>query len=105
MLYVITLTYVRPLEEVDVHLDTHRAWLAEHTRGGRILVAGPLEGRTGGVLIANCDSREVLDRMLAADSFRVHGLVDCEVRGFTAAMRAQAWPAQWAPEAKAVQHQ
>jgi uncharacterized protein YciI len=102
MLYVITLTYVRPLEEVDVHLDTHRAWLAEHTRGGRILVAGPLEGRTGGVLIASCGSREELDQMLAADSFSVHGLVNSEVRGFTAAMRARAWPAQWAPDAKAI---
>lgn len=102
MLYVITLTYVRPLEEVDAHLDTHRAWLAEHTRGGRILVAGPLEGRKGGVLIANCASRDELDQMLAADSFSVHRLVDSEVWGFTAAMRAQAWPAQWAPDAKAV---
>ena len=52
MLYVITLTYIRPLEEVDAHLDTHRAWLAEHTRGGRILVAGPLAALRGGTLYA-----------------------------------------------------
>jgi len=54
------------------------------------------------VVLPSCASREELEQMLTADSFGVHGLVNSGVRGFTAAMRAQAWPAQWALDAKAV---
>lgn len=102
MLYLVTLTYVRPIEEVNAHLDTHRDWLIEHTQAGRILVAGPLEDRTGGIVLADCASRNELDGMLAQDSFHVHRLVEHDVRSFGAALRARAFPAEWAPEARAV---
>lgn len=103
MLYLVTLTYVRPLAEVQAHLDTHRDWLVTYTRGGQILVAGPLEDRTGGFVLARSNSRDELDRMLALDSFAVHSLVEHQVRGFDAAMRAEAFPSDWAPGAKAIQ--
>ncbi len=103
MLYLVTLTYIRPIEEVNAHLDTHRDWLVTHMRGGQLLVAGPLEDRTGGFLLARCANREELDDMLAQDSFAVHRLVEAQVRGFDAALRAPMFPADWAPEAKAVQ--
>ncbi len=102
MLYLVTLTYVRPIEEVTAHLETHREWLATHTREGRILMAGPLEDRTGGFMLVRCASREDLDPMLAADSFAVHGLVDHQVRGFTVALRSPSFPEDWAPGAKAI---
>lgn len=102
MLYTVTLTYVRPLEEVDAHLDTHRAWLIKHAQAGRILVAGPLEPRTGGLLLAHCESRAELDAMLAEDSFKIHGVGDYDVRCFNPTMRAEGFPAAWAPEARAV---
>ncbi|GKS88273.1 YciI family protein [Acidovorax sp. SUPP2539] len=102
MLYLVTLTYVRPIEEVNVHLDGHRDWLVSHMREGRILVAGPLEDRTGGFVLARCASREELDGLLAADPFVVHRLVDHSAQGFTAALRAQACPAEWAPGAKSI---
>lgn len=102
MLYLVTLRYTRPIEEIHAHLDTHRDWLVEHARAGRILVAGPLSDRSGGVVIARCGSRADLDAMLAADSFAVHSLVAHEVLGFDAALRAGALPADWAPDAKVV---
>lgn len=102
MLYLVTLNYIRPIQEVQAHLDTHRDWLVTHTRSGQILLAGPLEDRSGGFLLARSDSRGDLDRMLALDSFAEHKLVDYQVRGFDAAMRGAAFPADWAPGAKAV---
>jgi uncharacterized protein YciI len=69
MLYLVTLIYIRPAEEVKAHLDTHRDWLVAHTRIGQIVVAGPLEDRTGGFVLARCETRRELDRMLALDSF------------------------------------
>lgn len=103
MLYLVTLNYIRPIQEVNAHIDTHRDWLVTHTRSGQILVAGPLEDRSGGFVLARSNSRDDLDRMLALDSFSVHKLVDYQVRGFDAAMRSAAFPADWAPGAKAIQ--
>ena len=102
MLYAITLNYIRPVDEIESHLDTHRDWLIEHTRQGRILVAGPLEPRTGGFVLATCENRAELDAMLENDSFYVHKLVDYTVVAATPALRAGDFPAQWAPDAKAV---
>ncbi|CAO3439251.1 YciI family protein [Azospirillum doebereinerae] len=102
MLWSITLTYIRPAEDIKAHLDTHRAWLAEHTEAGRIIAAGPMEPPTGGMVLAFCANREELNRMLQADSFHVHSLVDYDVRSFKPAMRSAKFPEHWAADAKAI---
>lgn len=102
MLYIVVLTYIRPVEEVHSHLDTHRDWLVEYAKRGSIIVAGPLEDRSGDALLASCKDRTELDSMLAKDSFHVHRLVECQVKAFTGALRAIAFPAQWSPDANAV---
>jgi uncharacterized protein YciI len=102
MLYIVVLTYIRPVEEVHAHLDTHRDWLVEYAKKGGIIVAGPLEDRSGGALLACCKDRTELDGMLAKDSFHVHRLVEYQVKAFAGALRADAFPAHWSPDAKAV---
>jgi len=102
MLYAVTISYVRPPEEVDAHLDTHRDWLVRHSKAGRIIVAGPLEPRIGGFLLVQCNSRAELDTMLAEDSYAVHKVATSDIRAFSPALRLQAFPATWAPEAKGI---
>jgi len=102
MLYTVVLQYVRPIAEIDAHLETHKAWLVQHTRAGRIITAGPLEPRVGGLLIVACKSRMELDAMLAEDSYAINKLAEYEVRAFAPTLRAGAFPAEWAPDAKAV---
>jgi uncharacterized protein YciI len=102
MLYIVVLTYIRPVEEVHAHLDTHRDWLVEYAKKGSIIVAGPLEDRSGGALLAYCKDRAELDDMLARDSFHVHQLVEYQIKAFSGALRAEAFPAKWSPEAKFV---
>lgn len=102
MLFIITLTYRRPAEELDAQLEAHRGWLVANTRAGRIAVAGPLEPRTGGLIVAHCADRDELDRMIAQDAFVIHGLVDVDVLCVSPALRHEAFPARWAVEAKPV---
>jgi uncharacterized protein YciI len=101
MLYIVILSYIHPAEEVRSHLDTHRNWLIAYAKKANIIVAGPLEDRKGGALLAHCKDRAELDGILAEDSFHIHRLVDYEVRTFSGALRAEAFPAQWAAEAGA----
>ncbi|HEX8046299.1 YciI family protein [Rhizobium sp.] len=102
MLYVVTLNYVRPPEAIQTHLDSHREWLIEHTKSGHIIVAGPMDPPTGGIVLASCEDRSELDKMLHTDSFYVNELVEYDIRAFNPALRGNIFAAQWAPQAKAV---
>lgn len=102
MLFVVTLTYVRPMPEIQAHLETHRHWLAQYVASGHILAAGPLASGTGGIVIAHGEDQSELDAMIREDSFHVHQLVEYGIQAFSPAMRAQAFPSAWASEAKAV---
>ena len=48
MLFCIKLQYIRTVDEVQVHLDAHKTWLAKYAGIGSILFAGPLHGEKGG---------------------------------------------------------
>ena len=102
MLFIVTLAYARPLEEVNRQLDAHRDWLVAHTIAGRIAVAGPLEPRTGGLIVAHCADRAELDGMMAEDPFVIDELVDVQVVCATPVLRHADFPARWAADAKAV---
>ncbi|MFC4928494.1 YciI family protein [Delftia deserti] len=102
MLYIVSVKYVRPLEEVQAHLEAHKQWLARHAAAGRILVAGPFEDKSGGLALASCSSRAELDAMIAEDSFVLHQLVLVSVQGFEPAIRAEAFAPQCAGNAAVV---
>jgi uncharacterized protein YciI len=102
MLFVVTLTYRRPATEIDARLDAHRDWLVAHARADRIVVAGPLESHTGGLIMATCADRSELDQMMAQDPFVIHELVTVDVQGFMPALHNGAFPQRWAQGAKSI---
>ena len=102
MLYTVILTYLRPVDEVHQYLEQHKTWLAEHIGAGAILVAGPLEDRSGGLLLASCGQREQLDRILALDPYVVHRVVSVAVHGCVPSLRMEAFPVQWSAQAQAI---
>lgn len=102
MIYILTLRYIRPREDVQAHLGTHQQWLAQQIRAGHILAAGPNEDHSGGIVLASCEDRDALDRMVEEDSFIVHRVAEVSVQGFEPAVRAPALRAEWAPHAAVV---
>lgn len=102
MLYAITLTYARPQPEAAAHLDSHRQWLVDETRAGRILAAGPLESGAGGFVLAFAAARGEIDAMIRRDPFHVHGVATFEIQAFSAAIRAVAFPRAWGEDARAI---
>lgn len=96
MLFIITLRYRHPPAELQEHLDAHRRWLATHMRAGRFIAAGPLEPKTGGLIVAHGDTRESIDALMADDPFVIHALVDVHVLACMPAMRHAEFPERWA---------
>jgi len=88
-MYVVTLTYVKPLEEVDALMNDHVAWLKRHYASGMFLASGRQVPRVGGVILARSGDRAALDAALAADPFVRHGAARVEVVEFTPSMTAR----------------
>lgn len=87
--FVITLTYIRPLEEIDEARQAHLEHLRRAFASGLFLMAGPQVPRTGGVIIARGD-RDAVDAHMAADPFVTLGLADVSVTEFAATTAAEA---------------
>jgi uncharacterized protein YciI len=86
--FVLLLTYVKPLAEVDALMAGHVAWLNEHYASGRFLVSGRRIPRTGGVILAEGDDDAEMEALAATDPFVAGGVATCEVIRFRASQRA-----------------
>lgn len=74
--------YRRPLEEVVVHQQAHRAYLRELEEQGLLLAAGPLEPRFGGAFLLNVPDDQpeaALDAIRNHDPYFVAGVAQYEL--------------------------
>lgn len=85
-LFVVVIQYVRPLNEVDHHLEEHRAWLRDGYRRERLIASGPLQPRTGGVLVARAKDADEVRTMLSVDPFQRAGVARYQILEFEASM-------------------
>ncbi|HET8695368.1 MAG TPA: YciI family protein [Aquabacterium sp.] len=92
MLYLILLDYLRPLSEVDAHLEPHRAFLRRHFEAGHFLLSGPKEPRTGGVILARARTEQEVSKWIAEDPFYQQGIARFEVIAWSATMSQPQWP-------------
>jgi uncharacterized protein YciI len=83
-MFVILLSYIRPLEDVDAALPAHRAFLAEFYAKGFGIASGRQIGTTGGMIIANAPNRAVLEAELAQDPYKIQNLARYDIYEFEA---------------------
>lgn len=88
-MYVLTLTYIVPLEEVDRVRDAHMAWIGEQYEAGRFLASGAKVPRDGGVILARQMDRDELDEVIASDPFTREGVAAYDVVEFRATTVAE----------------
>lgn len=75
-MYVVELSYTKPMSDVDVHLDAHRAFLDEHYARGVFLLSGPKEPRTGGIIVVDAQTEEEARSYIEQDPFFVHHVAE-----------------------------
>ncbi|WP_406278809.1 YciI family protein [Embleya sp. NBC_00896] len=81
-MFVITLTYAVPVEEIDALMADHLEWLDRHYAAGTLLASGRRVPRTGGVILARAADRAALDAVLAEDPFARAGAAAYDVVEF-----------------------
>ncbi|MEU6479925.1 YciI family protein [Streptomyces sp. NPDC047017] len=80
-MYVIVFRYQAPLETIDALREAHYANPDGVFARGLARVAGPLEPRTGGVVLAE-GSRAEIEAAVASDPFVTGGAATAEILGF-----------------------
>nr|WP_277402853.1 MULTISPECIES: YciI family protein [Brucella] len=96
------MTYSKPLEEIERHLEAHRDFLNRQYAEGIFLASGPKNPRDGGVILASGKiSRNELEAILNLDPFRQYGLATYDVTEFTPVKYAPALAEGCGPRALA----
>ncbi|BFM13099.1 YciI family protein [Simiduia litorea] len=89
-MFIISLTYIKPLEVVDQFISAHSEYLNEQYRLGHFQLSGRKEPRTGGVIIATVESRGVLENILAQDPFYREKVASYDVTEFVPSRSSEA---------------
>jgi uncharacterized protein YciI len=82
MYAIAILRYRRPLEEVVIALEEHRAYLRSLKEKGMLVASGPAHPRNGGMLILRVpddDAVASLDRIRDGDPYYQRGLAQYEL--------------------------
>jgi uncharacterized protein YciI len=87
-MFIVTLTYLKPVEEIDALMHDHVAWLEAGYAEGLFVASGRRVPRIGGVILARSGDEPALRAALARDPFAVHGAARCDVVEFAASMTA-----------------
>ncbi|TDR80262.1 YciI family protein [Paludibacterium purpuratum] len=91
-MFVVTLTYIQPLTEVDKLLAAHVEWLKGGYASGMAIASGRKVPRDGGVILARGERAE-LEAWLAQDPFAVGGVARYDIVEFVPSMAASGFEA------------
>lgn len=87
-MFLILLTYKKPLTEVDHFVAEHRAFLEQHYASGQFLLSGRKEPRTGGVILATAERRSDVEEIVRRDPFHREAIADYDIIEFLPTMAA-----------------
>jgi uncharacterized protein YciI len=83
-MYLVDLTYIKPLAEIDKYVEEHRHFLEKQYEKGIFLASGAKTPRNGGVfLVRGKVTLLELETILNEDPFWQHQLARYEITTFT----------------------
>ena len=87
-MFIVTLTYLKPVEDVDALMPGHIEWLNQGYDDGLFVASGRRIPRTGGVILARSGDEQALVDFLARDPFAIHGAARFDIVEFSATKTA-----------------
>ena len=87
-MFLVLLSYRKPLAEVDRHVAAHMEFLARHYATGEFLLSGRKQPRSGGVILATAADRAQMEAIVHSDPFVREGVADYEIIEFIASSTA-----------------
>ncbi|KJF95884.1 YciI family protein [Photobacterium angustum] len=81
-MFIVSLTYISEMSEVDKHLEAHIQYLDKYYKLGIFLASGRKVPRNGGVILAKAENLDELEVILNNDPFKIHNLANYEITKF-----------------------
>lgn len=75
-MFVFHSVYLKPIEEVDLHLPAHRAFLKDLYDRGITVCSGPQVPRTGGFIMLKAPGPAAARQIIAGDPYVIHGVAE-----------------------------
>ncbi|MFP2342982.1 YciI family protein [Enterobacter ludwigii] len=87
--YIVILTFIKPLEEIDAEIPAHVEWLKKRYAEGIFLASGRRIPRNDGVILAKCESLASLEERLREDPFQRLKLATADLIPFEPSMKTE----------------
>lgn len=87
-MFIIELTYIKPLTEIDAHMKEHVQFLNKFYQQKTFVVSGRKIPREGGIIIAAGSDRKVIEKIIKQDPFYKHKLAEFRIIEFNASQKA-----------------
>ncbi|HEX3013040.1 MAG TPA: YciI family protein [Methanobacterium sp.] len=81
-MFIITLKYSKPVEEVDKVLKSHLEYLEKYCSSQKFICCGRLNPRTGGVILCNANDKEEVEALINEDPFYINEIGEYEIIEF-----------------------
>lgn len=82
--FIIDLEYVAAIEQIEEHLDAHMDYIHQGRDKGMFITWGPKVPRSGGMIIAQAETRAALEAFCNKDPFIVEGVSKMTITEFLA---------------------
>ena len=81
-MFLVLLTYIKPLEEVEKYLDEHVQFLDKYYSQEKFIFSGRRNPRTGGVILVKTDLEAEVKQIISEDLFHQHKIAEYDVIEF-----------------------
>ncbi|TCO75040.1 YciI family protein [Marinisporobacter balticus] len=88
-MFIISLTYIKEIEVVDVYLKEHVTYLKEQYEKGVFIASGRKVPRIGGVILSNLKDKKLLMDVVKEDPFYKNEVAKYEIVEFIPSMTSE----------------
>ena len=68
-MFIVNLTYIKPLDEVEKFLEKHIEFLNQYYTKGHFIASGRKNPRTGGIILMRAKNKEAVQEIITHDPF------------------------------------
>lgn len=99
-MFIFSLTYVKPLSDVERLLPAHIEFLDEHYKKHLFMCSGRKVPRTGGIILCNCTDMVEAKVIMEKDPFYKEGIAQYEIIEFVPSKSSEAFQAAMSEHTK-----
>lgn len=99
-MFIFSLTYVKPLSEVERLLPAHIQFLDEHYKKHLFMCSGRKTPRTGGIILCNCADMVEAKAIMEKDPFYKEGIAQYDIIEFVPSKSSEAFQVAMSEQTK-----